>query len=260
VNLADVTPLILTYNEAANLERTLEPLAWARRIVVVDSGSTDGTSAIARKHANVEVFDRRFDRHASQWNFGLLETRIDTEWVLALDADYVLTAEFVEELKRLEPPADVSGYRAPFRYCVDGRALRASLYPPVTVLYRRRLGRYLQDGHTQRLRTEGRVLEFHSFIRHDDRKAFSRWRRNQDAYMRLEADSLSRASWRDLSPQDKARRALVAAPLAFLYCLFVKGLWREGLPGLKYSLQRTLAEAMLTRRLAQRYLGMGGPS
>src|SRR5512143_2622752 len=90
-----ITPLILTWNEEANIARTLDKLRWAREVVVVDSGSTDGTRAICESFPNVRVVVRPFDSHAAQWNFGLKETGIVSDWVLALDADYVLTDDLV---------------------------------------------------------------------------------------------------------------------------------------------------------------------
>ena len=64
--LSDITPVILTYNEEPNLGRTLESLRWAPRVVVVDSGSTDATRAIAERFSNVAWFERRFDDFARQ--------------------------------------------------------------------------------------------------------------------------------------------------------------------------------------------------
>ena len=93
----DVTGLILTANEAPNIARTLGPLSWLRDIVIVDSMSTDGTAEIAAGFPNVRVFTRAFTTHAEQWNFGLEQTGIATEWVLALDADYVLSDDLSRE-------------------------------------------------------------------------------------------------------------------------------------------------------------------
>ena len=93
--LEAITPLLLTYDEMPNLERTFAPLGWAKRIVVVDSGSTDGTREWLAKDPRVDVYVRPFDGHARQWEFGLRETGIDSEWVLALDADHVLTPEAI---------------------------------------------------------------------------------------------------------------------------------------------------------------------
>ena len=67
------------------------------------TGSTDGTRTICESFPNVRVVVRPFDNHATQWNFGLEETGIASEWVLALDADYVLTDAFTDELRSLMP-------------------------------------------------------------------------------------------------------------------------------------------------------------
>ena len=58
--LIDITPLIITYNEAPNVRRTLDKLVWAKRIVVVDSGSTDETIDILRTYSQVEVIHHKF--------------------------------------------------------------------------------------------------------------------------------------------------------------------------------------------------------
>src|SRR5207244_1502325 len=79
-----ITPLIITYNEAPNIKRTLEKLGWARRIVVVDSGSTDETVDILQNYRHVEVFRRPFTDFASQCNFGI--DQVTSPWVLSLDA------------------------------------------------------------------------------------------------------------------------------------------------------------------------------
>ena len=101
--LTHVTPLILTYNEAPNIARALGALSWANDIVVVDSFSDDDTVAIAKSFPRVRVFQRAFDCHRNQWEFGLKETGISTSWVLALDADYVLSDALVAELAQLTP-------------------------------------------------------------------------------------------------------------------------------------------------------------
>ena len=85
--LAAITPVVLTFNEAANIGRTLQSVAWAQRVVVVDSGSRDDTRAIAETFANVSWYERTFDNHVAQWRFALEMTGIDTDFLLALDAD-----------------------------------------------------------------------------------------------------------------------------------------------------------------------------
>jgi glycosyltransferase involved in cell wall biosynthesis len=250
--LDQITPVILTYNEAPNIERTLERLAWARDIVVLDSFSDDETLAIADRTPRVRVFQREFDCHENQWNFALKETGISSEWVLALDADYLLTPELVEELNELRPEPGTGGYRTRFVYCVNGRGLRGSTYPPVTVLYRRQGARYEQDGHTQRVLFPGDLVELRAPILHDDRKSFDHWLRAQARYMKLEANKLARSDWRDLGWSDRLRKLRVVAPLAILfYCLFAKGLILDGRAGFYYAFQRMLSEMLLSLYLLE---------
>lgn len=255
--LDQITPLVLTYNEAPNIGRTLERLDWARDIVVVDSFSDDDTPKIVAGFPQARVFQRKFDAHVNQWGFGLKETGITSEWVLALDADYLLTPELVEELKTLKPEPGMCGYRARFVYCINGKPLKGSAYPPVTVLYRRANAVYIQDGHTQRVKVDSEVRDLQSPILHDDRKSLAHWVRSQSRYMKLEADKLYRSDLRQLGWVDRMRKArLFAPPLMFFYCLLVKGVVINGRAGIYYALQRTFAEFMLSLYLFEHDLNV----
>lgn len=250
--LDQITPLILTYNEAPNIGRTLEQLRWAHDIVVVDSFSDDDTLDIVSTFPNARVVQRKFDNHGAQWNFGRKETGIETEWVLALDADYVLTSELVDELRSLRPVVETNGYQARFTYCINGRPLRGGVYPPVTVLYRRASGDYRQDGHTHRLVLDGSIETLRSRILHDDRKTLSRWFESQQRYMSLEARKVLASDSETRSMADKIRRLRVIAPAAVLfYCLFVRGGVLDGWPGFYYAFQRMLAELLLSLYLIE---------
>ncbi len=256
--LDQITVLILTRNEATNIGRTLERLSWARDIVVVDSFSTDETLEIVSGFPQARVYQREFDTHEKQWNFGLNETGVTSEWVLGLDADYILTPEFVDQLKLLKPDS-VKGYRARFVYCINGRRLRSGVYPNVTVLYRRAAARYVQDGHTQRVVVEGRIDTLSFPILHDDRKPLSRWFQAQQRYTSLEAIKLLATNYRELSWTDRVRRWRVVAPGAVLfYCLFIRGGILDGWPGFYYAFQRMMAELLLSLYLLDNDLkGMG---
>src|SRR5262249_4566929 len=155
-------------NEEANIGRTLEHLLWARDIVVVDSFSTDATGEIAQRFLQVRFFQHKFESHASQWNFAIRETAIKSEGILSLDADFAVTDPVLEEIRCLDPKGIAEAYSAEFEYCIWGMPLRTSLYPPVTVLFRRDCGHYVQDGHTQRLVVEGRVVRLRNKLQHDD--------------------------------------------------------------------------------------------
>jgi glycosyltransferase involved in cell wall biosynthesis len=249
--LSQVTPLILTFNEEANIGRTLTGLAWARRIVVVDSGSSDGTLDILSAHPNVVVLQRRFDTHATQWNFGL--DQILDGWVLSLDADYLITADIKQEMSGAIGRAVqqcITGFRIPFRYCVFGQPLRGTVLPPRIALFRRDCGNYFDDGHTQALRLSGRCSELTSPIYHDDRKPLSRWLWAQNRYLKLEADKLLNTPFSQLKLADRIRQGHVIAPFAVLLLCLV---WHRGLldgwRGWFYAFQRMYVETLLSLML-----------
>ncbi|HJS24219.1 MAG TPA: glycosyltransferase family 2 protein [Pyrinomonadaceae bacterium] len=252
--LEQITPLILTYNEAPNIARALAGLRWAKEIVVVDSFSDDETVEIARSVPQVRVVQRAFDCHRNQWEFGLKETGISTPWVLALDADYVVTSELVAEFEKLQPDAHTTGYRANFIYCINGKRLRSGIYPPVTVLYRREAASYIQDGHTQRVALEGTIENLRAPLLHDDRKSLRRWFNSQARYTELEAQKLRAADPSQLSRADRMRRWRVVVPPAMLvYCVIVRGGIFDGWQGFYYAFQRTVAELMLAVNLGRRF-------
>ncbi|SKA15103.1 Glycosyltransferase involved in cell wall bisynthesis [Enhydrobacter aerosaccus] len=249
----NVTPLLITYNEIENIERTLAPLGWAHRIVVVDSGSTDGTLDILKKDSRIEVYYRPFDSFAEQCNFGL--SKITSEWVLSLDADYELSEPLVAELQTLWPSDAHGGFRARFTYRIYGRSLRGSLYPPRVVLYRVSRGHYENEGHGHRVRISGEVSDLRAPIYHDDRKPLTRWLGSQLKYAQREAVHLIESPSDRLTMVEKIRRMGWPAPiLVFFYVLIAKGAILDGIAGWFYAFQRLFAEVLLALELLDRRL------
>jgi glycosyltransferase involved in cell wall biosynthesis len=255
--LDQITPLIITYNEAPNIRRTLDKLAWAQRIVVIDSGSTDETLQIVRGYPRVEVMPHPFADFASQCNFGL--THVSSPWVLSLDADYELSDELVREVTSLAPPDKAAGYRARFVYRIHGRALRGTLYPPRTVLYRKERATYRNEGHGHRVAVDDDVLDLSGVIYHDDRKPLARWFESQQRYAREESEYLLEARRGSLTRTDKIRLMGWPAPVGvFFYTLLAKGCLFDGWPGWYYVLQRVIAETLIALEIADRRLRGNG--
>ena len=256
--ISEITPLILTFNEAPNIGRTLSRLGWARRIVVIDSFSTDETCEIVRGFPQTELIQRQFDSFAAQCNFGLQQ--IQTPWVLSLDADYVLSEELIKEISNCSGGGAPDGYIARFKYCIQGKPLRGSLYPPRTVLYRKDKAQYHNEGHGHRVRILGTTQMLSSFIYHDDRKPLDRWLGEQIKYSAAEAAHLLATPPAQLNRADRLRRGMVAAPvLIFFYTLLGKGLILDGWPGWHYAMQRTFAEILLSLRLLEAKLKPPSP-
>lgn len=250
--LEDICVVILTKNESSNIRRTLSRLEWASEVVIVDSFSDDNTLEIANDFKNVRVLQRPFDQHAKQWNFAIHDTEIKRPWILALDADYLVTDAFVREVQDLQLAQAITGLRANFIYCVDGKSLRGSLYPSNIVLFKKDAGEYFQDGHTQRLKVTGEVQMLESKLLHDDRKSLSHWLAAQDRYMTLEVDVIRNSSFAELGWADRIRKVPGLSPFVVLvYVLFVKGAILDGRAGFSYAVSRVVAELILTMKLLQ---------
>ena len=255
-NSATITPLILTYNEAPNIARNLNQLQWAKRIVVIDSFSTDETMSILAQFPQVEVYQNRFISFADQCNFGL--ERIKSEWVLSLDADYILDDTIVENLLSLPlHPEQTAAYSARFKYDIFGKPVRGSLYPPRKVLYAKNNAYYVNDGHGHTVVIDGEIKTLDGFIHHDDRKSFSHWLASQDRYLKKEAEKLTSTPFKQLKWVDKLRWFIVPAPFVVLiYCLILRGGIFDGKHGWYYAMQRVLAEILLSIRLVEMRLNV----
>lgn len=111
--MQDVTIVILTRNEEVNLPNCLESVkGFAKRCVVVDSGSTDKTLEIAESYG-ADFYYHPFENYARQFNWALDNTGITTKWTFRLDADERLTPKLCDELGKLmkeHEDDDVNGF------------------------------------------------------------------------------------------------------------------------------------------------------
>ena len=132
--MTDTTVIILTKNEETDIERCIRSVqGWVKRIVVVDSGSTDRTVEIAERLGVEIVRHEPFVDYGRQFNWAIDNLRIKTTWVFRLDADEVITPELRKELeKELEHHAtdDVSGFMMRYKVEFMGRYLmHGGFYP-----------------------------------------------------------------------------------------------------------------------------------
>lgn len=102
--------VVLTRNEAQNIERCLKSVQWADEIVVVDAESTDGTPQIA-EGLGARVLTHSWKGAGAQYAFGIAQARSD--WVLVLDADEEVTAELAESIRQViaDPQNPFAGYK-----------------------------------------------------------------------------------------------------------------------------------------------------
>lgn len=163
-----VSAIIITKNAGATLRRCLESLAWAAQIVVVDSGSTDETVAIARELGAEVHVTPDWPGYGPQKNRALEHASCD--WVLSIDADEWLTAAAREEIERTVAAADAApAYALPRRSSFCGRYMKHSGWWPdyVVRLFRRGAARFSDDLAHERLVVDGRVGRLKTPLMHE---------------------------------------------------------------------------------------------
>ncbi len=174
--MADLTAIVLTKDEEKNLPDCLSSLrGFASRVVVVDSGSTDRTVDIAREYG-ADVFTHPFHGYAHQFNWGLDNAGIDTEWVLRIDADERMTEAVKAEcapILEAKRESGVGGITMEADFYMLGRRLRfGGAKKRKLMIFRNGWGRIEErymDEHT--ILSEGRDVRIRARFDHYDFKS-----------------------------------------------------------------------------------------
>ncbi len=244
---AEITPVLLTLDEEANLDRTLNSLTWARHVLVLDSGSRDRTEAIAKSHPNVTWACRRFDGWASQWGYALAHEAVSTPYVLALDADMAPEPGLIDEIDaRIVGPQRAGGI-VRFRYRVGGRPLFGSLYPPDLRVFDRRRVRLANVGHHHAFIVDPPVVRLRRRLIHDDRKSLDRFLASQLGYAAREQARIEAGD--RIRFRDRLRRRGLTPPLIGALAWLRAGAFLRGRAATRYALERSYYETLLSLRL-----------
>jgi glycosyltransferase involved in cell wall biosynthesis len=235
---ATVSACIIACNEAERLPACLASVAFCDEIVVVDSGSTDGTVQLAEA-AGARVVDQPWLGFAAQRNVALDHARED--WVLEVDADEIVTPRLREELLEFlaDPPAGFDLGGLPLRDIFLGRTLRSSAkYPKYRHRFLRR-GAYRHDEARtvhEGLVPNGSVHPFEGDLLHLLAANWHEALGDAWRYARLEAGQLHVPR----TLKAFAIGAFVRPAVKLAYRLIVDGGWRDGWQGIaKISLDCT---------------------
>lgn len=255
-----VSVLVPTRNEVHNLPRCLAAVSgWADEIVIVDSGSTDGTLRIAEAFG-ATILQFRYEGGWPKKRQWALETfPFRNEWILLLDADELLLEPIKREIADAVRTDECDGYWLRFRLYFLGRPLRHGGFDLWKLfLFRRGLGRYerrLSDQDPsmgdvevhEHVVVDGQVGRLESPVRHENWNSLYRYIEKHNEYSQWEARVHLEGGPGEIAPtvfgtQAQRRRwlkdRLVRLPgfplLTFLYHYVVKGGFLDGRPGLIY--------------------------
>lgn len=129
--MLDISVIILTYNEEIHVERCLNNAKkFAKEIFIVDSFSTDKTVEIAKK-LGAKVYQNPWINYSKQFNWGLENLPITTEWVWRMDADEYLSDKLINELHQRLPQisSDVNGFTVPCLRIFMGKHIKHGIIP-----------------------------------------------------------------------------------------------------------------------------------
>lgn len=192
--LLKLTVVILAKNEEKHIERALASVStFATRCVVVDSGSTDRTVAIARQ-CGAEVHYNPWINYATQFNWALDHVSTDTDWILRLDADEIVTKgladDIINELPSLGPKFE--GVYVSRRMTFLGRPIRWGGVFPIRVLriFRYGKGRCENRWMDEHMLVTGKTTGFRGEIVDDNLKSLSWWIEKHNGYASREVVDL----------------------------------------------------------------------
>lgn len=256
--MRDLSVIILTFNEEKHIERCINSLKpIAKNIFVVDSYSTDRTVEIA-KSLGARVYQNKWINYATQFQWGLDNCPIDTEWVMRMDADEYLEPKLAEALLEKLPniPKDITGIYLKRKVYFMGKWIRwGGFYPHILLrIWRNGYGRIEQrwmDEHIV-LKDGNTILIDDGDIVDDNKNNITWWINKHNNYATREMIDLMNLKYKFLpidrslealnDPQAKKKRKIkekvysklplgLRSTLYFLYRYFIKLGFLDGFEG-----------------------------
>ena len=222
--------VLITKNAEALLEKCLQSCAFADEIVVVDSGSTDRTLAIANAY-KAKVIHQNWLGFGPQKQFAVSQASHD--WVLCLDADEWLSEELRHEISNLLNNFAAEKHLAAYRFARSNKFMGRFLkfgegYPDYNLrLFDRRQARWSDHAVHEHVITDGQIGTLKGDLMHESGEDIALYLAKQNRYTSLQADILFQRG-------KKAGMAkLVFSPLLrFVKFYLLRQGFRDGLPGL----------------------------
>ncbi|MCA8961395.1 MAG: glycosyltransferase family 2 protein [Planctomycetes bacterium] len=241
---SDVTVIAAACNEESQVAAWLETVRWAERVVVVDTGSRDGTIA-ALEAAGVEVL--RMDVGAPESVTGvavvhaaknLAIDQVRSGWILDLDLDERVPDALADEIRRVtdRDGAGPIAYAIPFRHYVFGRWLQHGGWRGAhRRLYRAGCARYPEDRAHSTLEVDGEIGELEQFVVHFAHPTIHEFLVKMNRYTSHDAPLIAahgRGGLRNRPPLPVSRWAWSRAALSVFWNRYIKARgFRDGVAG-----------------------------
>ncbi|OHV20143.1 glycosyl transferase [Parafrankia soli] len=253
-----VTTIILARNEAVNIVRAVRSASWCRQTIVVDSGSTDGTPALARAEG-AEVVTELWRGYAGQREWAMRHPAVAHDWVLFLDADEWIPTDLAAQIADRVGGSEHAAFSMRRRLAFAGRWIaHCGWYTnswQARLLHRERCSFDTTVAYGERATVLGSVGRLSADLIDEDSKGIPAWLRKHVGYAELEAHRrdgprpwrrlprILRESRRSSRPLGRTLAKEIIFPLVpakpallFLYMYVLRAGWRDGRAGLVFCL------------------------
>jgi len=266
--MSEITIVLPVKNEAGNLPRCIAAVSGLGQVVVVDSGSSDETQAVA-KAAGAEVLNFEWDgQFPKKRNWTLRNYNFKTEWVLFLDADEFVSSEFIQEVQAAIADTTHVGFWLDFSNHLMGQKLRGGDAFRKLALFRVGAGEYerIEEDNWSHLDMEvhehpvleGSIGEIYVRIEHNDFRGLKHYIAKHNEYSSWEAARYLRLAgcegekvgrfegkeWENLTDRQKKKYRHIAkwwfAPAYFMVSYFLKKGFIDGAVGFHFSLLKAV--------------------
>ena len=253
----DLTIALPVKNEEKNLLGCLQAIGsdFARHIVIIDSGSTDNTIAIA-KSQGVAVVNFDWDgKFPKKRNWFLRNYNLQTKWVLFLDADEYITEDFKNELRQKISTTDKVGFWLSYTIYFMGKKLRGGYPLNKLALFQVGAGEYekIDEDKWSNLDMEihehpilnGPVGHIKSKIDHRDFRGVSHYMTKHNEYaswetyrfMKICNDEVAKAKWTwKQKLKYRLMQSALIGPVYFFGSYFFYGGWKDGSKGFAFAI------------------------
>jgi len=217
---------IITLNAASQLEDCLKSARFADEIVVVDSGSTDGTQALAERYG-ARVVHQEWLGFGAQKQFAVQAAGHD--WVLCLDADERVSPELQSSIENALISPSTAAFRFPRCNRFLGRYLKhGEGYPDWSLrLFDRRQASWSEDAVHEKVESRGVVANLSGDLLHDSAESLASYLTKQNRYTSLAAEMALAAGKRA-----SFGRLALSPVIRFIKFYFIRQGFRDGMPGL----------------------------
>ncbi|MCE2679384.1 MAG: glycosyltransferase family 2 protein [Burkholderiales bacterium] len=247
--LINLSAVFITKNAASQLEYALKSVQFCRDIVVLDSGSTDGTQALALRYG-ARVYQQDWLGFGPQKQKAVELAKFD--WVLCLDADERVSQALSDNIINTLKTPELTAYQMPrSNFFIDRYLRHGEGYPDLSLrLFNRKHARWSDDAVHERVLSQGAVGLLKGDLLHHSAETLEVYLSKQNRYTEIQARQLAAAG----KPPGFGK--LLVSPLVrFIKFYGLRGGFRDGWPGLvhicigcfnsfiKYAKARALLES-----------------